>query len=561
MSRHLFGGSPADYAMEKVGNQLLLRPAATGTVWTDSSGGTQITDLTDLAGGPITKLTADADGAVAFFGPDNATSLYVDFGYGRRYAMAAIDTGATLAAFMAGGGQAGGWAQLDSSGRVPASQLPKQLDWLNVKTYGAAGDGTADDTAAIQAAINAAASGSVVYLPAGTYKLTAALVLPSNVTLQGAGATFSILKQTSNSANVLNATDVQYLTISSLGITGPGSGTGSGIRLTVASNPCTPYLAMEDITIRSMGAHGVSLELPIVSTMRRIIVESCGGWGFDLFGQTTGGQPPGTSVALDACYANACRSGGFNLYKLAYCTLTGCAADDNPIGYLLDTAYAVTLTGCGAEGNTQAGVRISGGYGAALHGMFVYNNKGAGIHVTGSAHIVSLSQVVDVTPGPTATKFIQVDAGSYATITGMSNTSPNALNGSVNILDDGANGVVLSGYTYIGNTLEVARDVYVDAGGVYVTGGDLVASSVGKTVRIKEGVNAKMGVATLVAGTVTVNTTAVTATSRIQLTTQSPGGTVGAPYVNTRVAGTSFTIKSTSSTDTSVVGWMIVDPA
>ncbi|MFJ6559985.1 glycosyl hydrolase family 28-related protein [Streptomyces sp. NPDC091412] len=557
----MFGGSPADYAAERIGNQLLLRPGATGAAWTAATGGTQYTDLTDLAGKPITQLTADADGAVAFYGPDGVTSLYIDFGYGRRYVLAATDTGATLDAFMTRGGQPDGWAQLDSSGRVPSSQLPKQLDWLNVKSYGAAGDGTTDDTATLQAAINAAAAGNVVYLPAGTYKLTAALVLPSNVTLMGAGATFSVLKQTVPGAHVLTATDVQYLTISSLGITGPGSGSGSGIRLTVSSNPCTPYLAMEDITIQAMGAHGVSVELPIVSTMRRIVVEGCGGWGFDLFGQTTGGQPPGTSVALDACFANACKTGGYSLYKLAYCTLTGCAADDNPVGYLLDTAYAVTLTGCGAEGNTQAGVRISGGYGAALQGLFVYNNKALGIHVTGSAHVVSLSQVVDVTPGPTATKFIQVDAGSYASIAGMSNTSPNALNGKVNILDDGANGVVLSGYTYLGNSLEVANDIYVDAGGVYVSGGDLVASSAGKTLRIKEGANAKMGTATLAAGIVTVPTTAVTATSRIQLTTQSPGGTVGTPYVNARTAGTSFQIKSTSSTDTSVVGWLIVDPS
>lgn len=74
-----------------------------------------------------------------------------------------------------------------------------------------------------------------------------------------------------------------------------------------------------------------------------------------------------------------------------------------------------------------------------------------------------------------------------------------------------------------------------------------------------EGTNAKQGTATLVAGTVVVANTSVTATSRIFLTIQSPGGTVGAPYVSARTAGTSFTITSTSSTDTSVVAYEIFE--
>ena len=125
--RHVFGGSPADFAMERVGNSLLLRPNSGGEVWTALTGGTQLTDLTDLTGNAITQVTADNDGAVAFYGPDGVTSLYIDFGYGRRYAMAALDTGTVLAAFMAQGGAADGWASLDGLGRLPVAQLPSQL--------------------------------------------------------------------------------------------------------------------------------------------------------------------------------------------------------------------------------------------------------------------------------------------------------------------------------------------------------------------------------------------------------------------------------------------------
>lgn len=90
---------------------------------------------------------------------------------------------------------------------------------------------------------------------------------------------------------------------------------------------------------------------------------------------------------------------------------------------------------------------------------------------------------------------------------------------------------------------------------------NITTTVAGKGLSIKEGSNAKMGAATLVGGTVTVNTTAVTANSRIYLTSQVDGGTPGYLRVSGRVAATSFTITSGSGTDTSTVAWMIVEPA
>jgi hypothetical protein len=96
-----------------------------------------------------------------------------------------------------------------------------------------------------------------------------------------------------------------------------------------------------------------------------------------------------------------------------------------------------------------------------------------------------------------------------------------------------------------------------------VYGGQLATGTAGVGLAIKEGANACQGVATLVAGTVTVATTAVAATSRIQLTAQSLG-TVTAPKalaVTSRTAGTSFVITSADPTDTSVVAWEIFQAA
>ncbi len=67
---------------------------------------------------------------------------------------------------------------------------------VSVKDYGAVGDGVADDTAEIQAAINAASS---IYFPTGTYIVSASLTIPSNRMLHGDGAA-SILKKSAETA-------------------------------------------------------------------------------------------------------------------------------------------------------------------------------------------------------------------------------------------------------------------------------------------------------------------------------------------------------------------------
>lgn len=87
---------------------------------------------------------------------------------------------------------------------------------VNVMDFGAVGDGIANDTVAIQAAIDAASStGATIYVPAGTYKLVpatpkndeagvnlAALIMKSNMHILGEiGTTFKIADNISSDAS------------------------------------------------------------------------------------------------------------------------------------------------------------------------------------------------------------------------------------------------------------------------------------------------------------------------------------------------------------------------
>jgi len=83
-----------------------------------------------------------------------------------------------------------------SASETPGSASAPSEGWIDVRETGALGDGTADDTEAIQTAIARAREEQIpsVYLPAGTYLVSDALRLPSDLCLRGAGAGLSVLR-------------------------------------------------------------------------------------------------------------------------------------------------------------------------------------------------------------------------------------------------------------------------------------------------------------------------------------------------------------------------------
>lgn len=115
----------------------------------------------------------------------------------------------------------------------------------------------------------------------------------------------------------------------------------------------------------------------------------------------------------------------------------------------------------------------------------------------------------------------------------------------------------------VGPTGTATFSVFGGSGTSFVFSHDVKIGAVGRGLFVKEGTNATMGRTTLVAGSKVVTTNKVTALSEIQITVQSLGTvTVPTPVaITTRTAGTSFTITSSNVIDTSVVSWIIIEPA
>lgn len=116
--------------------------------------------------------------------------------------------------------------------------------------------------------------------------------------------------------------------------------------------------------------------------------------------------------------------------------------------------------------------------------------------------------------------------------------------------------VLLNGYTGIGNTTNT-----LDPHDRLVIDGNFSIDSLGGKIKIATGSNSSIGTVTLVAGTVTVNTTTVTSSSKIFVVVNTPSGTQGFLSVPSAsiVNSTSFVINSTSNTETSTVNYWIIN--
>lgn len=139
----------------------------------------------------------------------------------------AAPTGADLVGFLQSGASA-----------VARTVQAKGRDVVSVKDFGAVGDNVNDDTVAIQLALNSGAR--CVLLPAGVYKTTAALVIPSNVSIVGAGIYASFIVPATNGQTVFSringALTVASISIQDLGIECATTTGVTGVAFTLASN-------------------------------------------------------------------------------------------------------------------------------------------------------------------------------------------------------------------------------------------------------------------------------------------------------------------------------------
>ena len=321
---------------------------------------------------------------------------------------------------------------------------------------GATGNGSTDDTAAIQAAVTACsnAGGGIVDFPPGTYLISAALTVATNVMLRGAGSNVTVISQGSTTADCIAGVSLVNFRMEGIWLQGPASGTGNGINLTETGGASNAYIHLTDVTVNTFGGNGIQAEEMIVSRFDRVVSLSNGGKGFYIYGIPSGNA--GTSTSFTSCWASGNGTYGWHIQNMVYCAMLACASDGNGIGYMIDGCSGISLDGCGCESTTAknsldgTSFKISNSIGVTLTSCWAYLNNAVAYWVTAGSQAAALIGVTENGPGGSATASIKTDTSTMSTIAGINVVTATALTANTyNDLNDGAGNWTVAGTGYM----------------------------------------------------------------------------------------------------------------
>ncbi|WP_040261690.1 putative Ig domain-containing protein [Pseudomonas massiliensis] len=258
---------------------------------------------------------------------------------------------------------------------------------FNVKDFGAVGDGVTDDTAAMQAAIDAAAAagGGTVFVPSGTYIVSAGeepsdgcLMLKSNVYMEGEGAGKTTVKVADGSDTKITGVirsaygeETHDFGLSNLTIDGNRDNTTGKI-----DGWFNGYIPGQD-------GHDSNVTLSGVEIM------NCSGYGFDPHEQTI-------NMLIENCVSHGNGLDGFVAdYMIDTKYVNNVAYDNDRHGFnIVTSTNDFTMTGNVAYGNGGNGIVVQRGsedipspYDITIEGGSVYDNGAEGVLVKLSSDV------------------------------------------------------------------------------------------------------------------------------------------------------------------------------
>jgi parallel beta-helix repeat protein len=401
------------------------------------------------------------------------------------------------------------------TGAVTRTLELRLQDCVSVKDFGALGDGTNDDTTAIQSALNSGAL--YVFVPQGTYKITSTLTIPTGVEFYGCdnssvislannasmisttgsnivvrnmklNGNSSTYNNAGNNAIYVNWTSIagSNLKISNVSIINIA---GAGIIALASSGTASTEMWIENCNIENTGAHGIIIQDYISNVW--IIgnkVKYTGLLVSDRPGITASRNGSNVTVADNICIGSPSAL-GVSVHGISIDTTTNASVTGNNISGWIGYGIEIGLsTNCTVSANTITNVKNAGIALSANQSTSQVNNN---ITISGNT--------ITAPNGP----------GIYSFITGGTGT---LFNQNISVVGNTVNGSTTSSGIYMGlcNILSITgNSVYNNyLSGIYILDCKNVLTSANTVVNNNISTLLSVSSITQSSGTVTVTTSA-----------------------------------------------------
>jgi|GEM_PF-3260496 len=293
---------------------------------------------------------------------------------------------------------------------------------LNVRYFGAKGDGLHDDTSALQKTIDYApinsedtiaispkgfANGFNIQIPRGRYKITDTIILKRGLNIKGASLESTQLLSFLPGSVIKYSDDGRYIQdeikISDLSIWQDASvpaTNGAAIMLDFGST--TVYsmkLMVKNIYIEGT-YDGITAVALVGSSMKNVFISKCVRHGIYVPMAIGNKSTSSTSFTLYNCYTSSNGGDGVRIINGAYISLVGCASDSNTgYGYYVQEGLGHSLFSCGCEENKSGNIFLSKCQGITLNVTSLFSEvngeiHGITIHQSHNVNIAGLARAI-----------------------------------------------------------------------------------------------------------------------------------------------------------------------